>query len=556
MVKKIIILALIFFGIFLRLFQLDQIPGGLFADEISLAVNTKTITENGIDEYGRKFPYVFESVSDYKMPGYIYLSSIVYKFLGPQIITIKLISAFSAIISIFLIGYFAKTLFPKKDMLPWYVSLVLSLSLFHIHFSRIAYESMLANMFLLLYLISFIKLLRKQNFLFWIVLAALGIIGATSTYPAPRFIIPIFTVLVGLLVFITKPKDITTKKTLKTVGILLGITLISFIPAFLNSNVDKRPLSYILLGEEGSPLKIAFSKFQKTITSWMYLWNLEFLFAKGDTFAYRHGTRESGIFLGIFILPFVTGAIWFIRKFSKTSFSLHYLLIFTLLAGLPSALTSDVPYGPRIVPMMITYSVVIGLGLYYLARWLESKKQYFKISIWFIVLGTLFYQLFWFYDVYFIHFKRSSLYEFPKVSKDMGLFIRSYLGKNPDTDIYFLNGDSCQNWGHEDLQFWYFADLPNKEMIDWNNAFREVRYRHKGSPFDAYDDAVQPMFQAGRILMNPTYEVMGQAPSGTLLVRCGIHLENIGKESEEIIKVIYRFEKEQLDPYYVISLKK
>src|SRR5579872_1073535 len=141
MVKKIIFILLIAIGIFFRVYAIEQIPGGLFGDEVSLAVNTKTIAQSGTDEYGNRFPFGFESFSDYKMPGYIYASVIPFDLFGPRILSIRFIAVVSSILSIFLIGVLAKLLFPNKKHIAPFAMIALALSPYAIHFGRIAYET-------------------------------------------------------------------------------------------------------------------------------------------------------------------------------------------------------------------------------------------------------------------------------------------------------------------------------------------------------------------------------------------------------------------------------
>lgn len=552
-IQKIIVGIFIIIGITLRVYQFNEVPGGLFSDEISIAVNAKTIAQSGVDEYGRRFPFAFESLSDYKLPGYIYTTAFFFKLFGPQLFVVRLAAVLSSIASIFLLGVLAKTLFPERKSIGWYAAFVVSLCLFHIHFARIAYETMLATTFFLVYLICVVRIAYGSSRWQWISLGGVAILISCFTYPAPKFIIPTFTVLLLGYSFV-KPDKVSLSHLRSSLLLFLGFIAVSFIPSILNPKVDKRPLSYIVDNEKGPILPILFRKSLSVIASWLWIFNLEFLFDKGDVFAFRHGTRESGIFLSIFLPPFIWGIFSVIRDFSKKNFSYVFVLLLLVICGIPSALTSSTPYGPRLLPMMIPLCLLVTIGVYESVMWLSKRDQKIAVALWFVLLAVLSYQIVWFAHIYFVHFRKDSLPEFPQASRELGQFIKEYRQKEPSTNLYLFNERSCRPWGHDDLHVWYFADLPNTGMIAWNNAFRVIRYNY-GSPFDAYDGAKIPSYTFGTIHLYPGYKTVDNASSGSLIARCGIHLPSINQKSEKILKIFYVYPEEQREVLYVVTRK-
>ena len=136
----------------------------------------------------------------------------------------------------------------------------------------------------------------------------------------------------------------------------------------------------------------------------------------------------------------------------------------------------------------------------------------------------------------------------------MALFIKDFRIENKQTPIYFLTERSCRQWAHDDLHFWYFANLDNSQMVKWNNKFREIRYKN-GSPFDNYDAATIPSHTFENIHLYPGYEAVENSAKNSLIVRCGLHLKDIDESKEEIIKIFYMYEDETRDAYYVITRK-
>lgn len=75
--KKIyagIFVVLIGVAVFLRFWQLGQIPEGFVADEAAYGYNAYSILKTGKDEYGEPFPLVLKSFGDYKAGVYSYLT--------------------------------------------------------------------------------------------------------------------------------------------------------------------------------------------------------------------------------------------------------------------------------------------------------------------------------------------------------------------------------------------------------------------------------------------------------------------------------------------------
>ena len=555
MAKKILFVLIIAVGIFLRLYQINSLPAGFFIDEVAMAVDAKTLVEQGTDQYGRSYPFAFEDLTDYKLPGYVYAAAVGYGLFGNELASIRLPAITASIASIFLLWYLTRTLFPSKREAPYYAAAALALCYYHIQFGRIAYETMLANAFLIVYLTALVRTIRDRYSNLWFVIGGISLIVCMWTYPAVRFIIPVFTLVLVATSFMLKPNGIKKRNLLASGGFFLTLSALTFIPSFLNRNLDKRPMSYILIDSQGTWYEILVDKTFRTISAWFRMFNFDYLFSLGDTFAFRHGTRETGLYPPVFAIPFIFGIWYYVRLFSKKSFPFLFLGLLIVVIGIPSALTSDTPYGPRLLSITIPFSILIALGAEQIVASLQKKKPFIRKAVYAIFFLVLIYQVGYFAHVYFVHYKVRSLPEFPKATTTLGRVIAEERAENPETTIYFLNGKSCRQWSHDDLHAWYFGNLPNKEMVRWNNLFREVRYEAEGSPFDAYDNSEQPRFMFRNFIMNASDEEIRSARKGSLIIRCGIKLEHVQNTDEKIEQILYMYEQTQQDPYYVVSRK-
>jgi len=77
MKKPLLVLLLItLLGGLVRFFWLDRFPVAPNWDEISHGYNAYSILMTGKDEWGNRLPLIFRAFGDYKLPVYIYLTTI------------------------------------------------------------------------------------------------------------------------------------------------------------------------------------------------------------------------------------------------------------------------------------------------------------------------------------------------------------------------------------------------------------------------------------------------------------------------------------------------
>lgn len=142
---------------FLRFFGLDKLPVSPNWDEVSHGYNAYSILKTGMDEWGKQFPLIFRAFGDYKLPLYIYLTTIPVWLFGLSVFSIRFISAFAGVLAIPAIFLLTQELFPKKYHLPLISALFLAISPWHFFISRPALE---ANLALTLIIFGFYFLLR------------------------------------------------------------------------------------------------------------------------------------------------------------------------------------------------------------------------------------------------------------------------------------------------------------------------------------------------------------------------------------------------------------
>src|SRR4030042_6585632 len=109
----LLFMTLILGGIF-RMANLSTIPSGFHGDEAAAGYNAYSILVTKTDEYGEHFPLILKSFEDYKPALYSYIDIPFIAILGLTETATRLPSALFGTLTIPLLYYLVKELFPKE----------------------------------------------------------------------------------------------------------------------------------------------------------------------------------------------------------------------------------------------------------------------------------------------------------------------------------------------------------------------------------------------------------------------------------------------------------
>lgn len=398
-----ILLGIFLLGFILRVIFLDISPPGFNADEAALGYNAYSLIKTGKDEWGQVWPIVFKSFSDYKPGLYVYLTIPFVAVFGLNEFSVRLPSILLGSFSIFLIYFLSNELF-KKEIVALSSALLLSISPWHIHFSRGAWETNVATFFMLLALYTFIKS-QKLHSLLWI--SVLASIGSMYTYQGTRLVIPILWAL--LTVFYKKELVKRKNFVLALVTVILLIPLLvtlsgtSGLARFQGLSIfnDPGPINRINeeRGQHEDPQSLWTKLFHNKVETYTanflghYLdhFNPNFLFIWGDSvkrnkvpdMGQMHIFEIATLFLGLYIL--------IRKKFGNAKMVFLWLLV----APLASSLTYQTPHALRAHNMVIPLTLISGLGV----GMLWERKYLIKG----LVVLIIFISLIFFLDRYYLH---------------------------------------------------------------------------------------------------------------------------------------------------------
>lgn len=228
----LILTVIVILAFVVRFYKLGVVPSGLYIDEAAQGYSAYSILKTGRDEFGKTFPIVFRSMTDFRTPIYTYIVAAVFPVFGVNAFSVRLPSFVFGVLSVISM-YFLTLEVSSNKKLSLITSFLMAISPWHILFSRTAYESNVSLFFLITGALFLIKSLKKPHFLIASsILLAISIVA----YQAERIVVPIILIVY----FLKFRKTFLDKKHSKTLvfslligtAILLPTISIVFTPGF------------------------------------------------------------------------------------------------------------------------------------------------------------------------------------------------------------------------------------------------------------------------------------------------------------------------------------
>jgi 4-amino-4-deoxy-L-arabinose transferase-like glycosyltransferase len=380
------VLAITLLGGILRFYKISQNPPSLTGDEISFGYSAYSILQTGRDEYGKFLPLVFKSVGDYKNPLPAYLMVVSIKLFGLNDFAVRFPNALMGTISIPIFFLFLKSIFKSKKV-ALLGAFMLSISAWHVFYSRFSYETLMASLFILLGVWFFIKMLDGR--LIWAFLSAFFFTLTMYTAFAPRLFIPAFILCAGIVSF-KKLKINWNKIIIFAVScLILGIPLLY---TMLFQGAGTR-LQMVFIGND-----IEFSRYVllkafdsvNDLPLLFFFWAKRYLSYFDPSFIFFNGldaTSPGPIGLGmlyVFEIPFfIAGIVAFVKN--KIPYK-SLFIIWALTGMLPDSLTNNLKHTGRLLhlfPILVIISALGAIELY--EQFNKIKRASVKI-----VIGTLY----------------------------------------------------------------------------------------------------------------------------------------------------------------------
>jgi len=497
--KKLLIL-IIFVGLFLRLYKINSNPPSLFGDELDVGYHAYSILKTGHDYRGNFMPLHFESLAEWRTPLYLYSTVPSVYLFGISSLGVRLPAVFFGVMSIFVMYLLSKKLF-KSEQIGIIAAFLLSISPWHIQYSRAAFEVTQLLFFYILGLYFFVLFQEKKKYL-WI--SVLCFMLMPWIYSTAKFFVPFLLIFLFANNFLLIQKVSFLEKTkIILVGLILGLPLVyltffggasqrfSYVSVFSDPTIENevgvaRQQRANFRGETGVGLnpslvdRIFYNKYvfwgRSVINNYYSSFSSDFLFIKGDP-NLRHSIEWVGQFYKAdFIIIIIGLFVLFNLKNVKNKNLLLFILLFSPLA---SSITRDGGnHATRLILNLIPFILIASIGFNYL---MMNKKIVFSVYFVMLIIGFVFYQnRFWTHNPWYSerwwHYGfENAVKETMKVQNEYEKIVISTQGEPPW--IFFAG------WSQYDPKKWQSNfPLDNKVNLD---GFGEVSYIDKfyfGSP--------------------------------------------------------------------------
>jgi 4-amino-4-deoxy-L-arabinose transferase-like glycosyltransferase len=395
------LLIILLVALFLRIYNIQTVPIELFGDEVDVGIQANSILTTGNDYMGNPFPVMFRSFAEYRLPLQIYATVPFIKIFGLNELAVRLASIIAGVSSVLFLYLLVKENLDKRKALL--AALLMSVSPWHVAFSRQANDAGFAIPFILLGTLFFIK--GQKNFKLFLLSAVIFSLSFYS-YAITTVFTPLYVVSL-MYIYKSRTLMLSTRK-LSLIIVVVLIVLLPYIKLTLDSTSTQRFSHLNRLTSEEVVRKVNDARFTSN-SSFARLMNnkatalsydladkyistlsVDFLFTKGDPNP-RHSFGESGLLHRSNIIFLLAGLVYLVinlRKKSTNKFLLT-LVFWLLLAPVPAILTQEGgSHAARLILMLPPLIILVSIGLDYLIT--NSKSTAAKAMLFGILIAAAF----------------------------------------------------------------------------------------------------------------------------------------------------------------------
>jgi len=471
MIKKYFwfwLLTIALIGGFLRVIYLNNVPPHLGNDEISIAYDSYSIRTTGKDEYGISWPLSFKSHRVYKSPLYAYLNMPFNYLFGNNEYGVRFLSAFVGSIAIIILGLFGR--FLGGSGVGLFGALLLAINPKSIFVSRMAYESNLASVMMLIGVFLMFKFLKKQKKIF-LFFSGFFLGLSVWSYQTQLGLVPLL--MFGLPFLWNK------KINFKKWGLMWVVAIILIIPIvwdLLNVQMkDPYNRASSQIWYQGVSLQTYLSttndnKIKKTVTVlidpiYRYLdhFSLDYLFTKGMELFPKNEPFNFGWFL-LGTLPLLIVGLVNIKKIYK-EYSLGLLFWWLLCPIIPSLTHGEIAAVRNLAFIMPTILIMSAGGKIIF----DKSKKYFYLIMLIILLNFTYFSI-----AYYVHFPKISGDDFQYGYKQAWLYIKPLVNTYDKIVIEPKFGSYGQFAGLPRLYWGYFGAFNSQEMLSRDSKLSKI----------------------------------------------------------------------------------
>lgn len=425
---KIVLIVILLLASFLRLYGLNKVPVSLFGDELDVGYHAYNILKTGRDYSGNFMPLHFQSLAEWRTPLYLYSAVPTVAMFGITPYGVRLPAAIFGILCIWGMYLMVKEILlfgsvktQSAEAISLLAALLLTVSPWHLQYSRAAFEVTMLLAFYLFGIYFFFRFLNNKVKPLNLYVSLILLLLTPLIYSTAKLFTPMLLLLLLLVCFkeiVRFSKTVIFKSIF--IGLLVGLpvayaTLFSggaqrfgYISIFTDPTRETqigvlREQMARFRGEEGVGLqptfvdRLFYNKYvyvaEQISNNYLASFSTEFLFFHGDT-NLRHSIQGVGQFCRIEAVAILLGIILFFYGFKSRRVRV-FIAAWILLGVIPSSFTRDGgTHATRLIIILPPLIFLISYGLIDMYRRLNSPLKYVLAVIYGLIFITnfIFYQ--------------------------------------------------------------------------------------------------------------------------------------------------------------------
>ncbi|HUD45087.1 MAG TPA: glycosyltransferase family 39 protein [Patescibacteria group bacterium] len=404
--ELILLVLIVVFSAFLRLNDLNNLPPGLYTDEVSIGLNAYLLTTTGRDEFNIPHPLWFRSYGDYKLPVYIYSVAASMLAFGKNDFAVRLPSALAGIGSVVVMYFLLRTLLSLSVVkgrdwlrhLPILGALLMAVSSWAIQFSRGGFEVNEGIFFFYLGIWLYLLFIKKEK-VYYLLSAFILFVVSMYTYHTFRLNVPVLFIVLSIFSFFKFPKHRVLLIVSLVISFILFLPLLQFSLSPFGQNrfsatsaFSEYPVSSVFQALVLYPLVF--------LKDYLSFFSFDFLFSGGDGIG-RHQVPGFGEMYR-WQLPFLIAGIIFLVK-EKRSYLKYVTFFLLLLSPFAASFARPSPHALRSLPMVVPYLILISIGILGVYN-IVKKNVKIKIGFILIVTSVAIYEFLLLEHFYYVHY--------------------------------------------------------------------------------------------------------------------------------------------------------
>jgi hypothetical protein len=361
--SRLLILGLILLATWLRFWQLDTTPPGLWFDEAYYAMDAVWIRETNT------WP-VFLLGNNGREPMFSYLVALAITFLGEKIYTSRWVAALVGIVAIPLIYRWVTMIFKGERHAHWLALISaagLVTSFWAVGMNRTGYRANLLPLFVLLVSYFFWRGWQTRRWSFYLIAGVLlGL--AQYTYLSARLLPLAFALFVCLQTWLTeKQEQASSRAAWKGLFIMAGISALVAAPLLLFF-VDYPEVFWGRADDVAFRINWTLAGLKALGLHWFTAIRV---FIDGQDPNLRHHLPARPVFDWFNTMGFWPGLIVASRRYRRPQYLFLLILLFSL--WLPAPLSEPAFHTLRLSGILPAYYVLVALGIFNFICWLGTR---------------------------------------------------------------------------------------------------------------------------------------------------------------------------------------